>query len=57
MMEKMGYKEGTGLGAKGQGITTALRVEKHGWNAGRIIYENDEKGKSFASVCASKKTL
>lgn len=44
MMHKMGYKEGRGLGAQAQGMTTALRVEKSGHLSGRIINEHLERG-------------
>lgn len=48
IMSKMGYKEGTGLGRLGQGMSTALKVEHAGRGAGMIIHENDEaKGLFF----------
>ena len=44
MMEKMGYKEGYGLGRNKQGMSVALQVEKTGMRTGRIIHEKDIKG-------------
>lgn len=41
MMEKMGYKEGEGLGRNKQGMSVALQVEKTGKRSGRIIHEKD----------------
>jgi len=43
MMEKMGYKEGDGLGRNKQGMSVALQVEKTGMRTGRIIHEKDIK--------------
>jgi splicing factor 45 len=40
-MEKMGYKEGEGLGRNKQGMSVALQVEKTGKRSGRIIHEKD----------------
>jgi hypothetical protein len=42
MMQMMGYKEGGGLGAQGQGMTKALVVEKRGWQSGKIVHERDK---------------
>ncbi len=41
MMEKMGYREGEGLGRNKQGMSVALQVEKTGKRSGRIIHEKD----------------
>lgn len=41
-MSKMGFKEGGGLGAQGQGITTALKVKRVGYNAGAIVDEHNQ---------------
>ncbi len=40
-MEKMGYKEGEGLGRNKQGMSIPLQVEKVGKRAGRVIHEKD----------------
>ena len=37
LMAKYGYKEGSGLGKDGQGISTALVVEKTSKRGGRIV--------------------
>ena len=42
IMSKMGYKEGFGLGRTEQGMSTALRVERTGKNAGVIVSEFEE---------------
>lgn len=42
IMAKMGYLEGQGLGKHGQGMSSALRVEKKGGVGGRIVSEIDE---------------
>lgn len=41
-MQKLGYKEGSGLGRMGQGISQALKVERTGKNQGLIV-NNDER--------------
>jgi splicing factor 45 len=41
MMEKMGYKEGEGLGRNKQGMSVPLQVEKIGKRSGRVIHEKD----------------
>ncbi|CAK5092196.1 unnamed protein product [Meloidogyne enterolobii] len=38
-MSKMGYREGSGLGAKEQGISRALQVQRTGRNVGLIVGE------------------
>lgn len=43
IMSKMGYRHGFGLGRDQQGISTPLRVERTGKNAGLIISEKDEQ--------------
>jgi len=42
LMAKYGYKEGSGLGKDGQGISKALMVEKTSKRGGRIINMGDE---------------
>ena len=42
IMAKMGYTEGSGLGKHGQGMSSALRVEKKAGIGGRIVSEIDE---------------
>lgn len=42
IMQKLGYKEGSGLGRMGQGISQALKVERTGKNQGLIV-NNDER--------------
>uniref|UniRef100_A0A915LQJ1 G-patch domain-containing protein n=1 Tax=Meloidogyne javanica TaxID=6303 RepID=A0A915LQJ1_MELJA len=39
IMSKMGYREGFGLGAKEQGISRALQVQRTGRNVGLIVGE------------------
>nr|CAD2194123.1 unnamed protein product [Meloidogyne enterolobii] len=39
IMSKMGYREGSGLGAKEQGISRALQVQRTGRNVGLIVGE------------------
>ncbi|VEL33608.1 unnamed protein product [Protopolystoma xenopodis] len=41
MMARMGYREGQGLGREGQGMSTALVVEKTSRRGGKIIHERD----------------
>ena len=41
LMAKYGYKEGSGLGKDGQGISQALVVEKTSKRGGRIINQDD----------------
>lgn len=41
IMSKFGYKEGAGLGREGQGMSTALKVERLGKNAGVIVNEHE----------------
>lgn len=45
-MSKMGYRQGAGLGRTQQGISSALRIEKIGKNAGVIRSHDDENGSS-----------
>uniref|UniRef100_A0A914QP89 Splicing factor 45 n=1 Tax=Panagrolaimus davidi TaxID=227884 RepID=A0A914QP89_9BILA len=42
IMAKMGYTFGSGLGKHGQGMSSALKIEKKGGQAGKIIHETDE---------------
>merc|ERR1712029_1240689 len=42
LMAKYGYKEGSGLGKDGQGISKALMVEKTSKRGGRIINMGDD---------------
>uniref|UniRef100_A0AC34QV71 Splicing factor 45 n=1 Tax=Panagrolaimus sp. JU765 TaxID=591449 RepID=A0AC34QV71_9BILA len=42
IMAKMGYTEGSGLGKHGQGMSSALRIEKKAGHGGRIVSEIDE---------------
>uniref|UniRef100_A0A914L2N9 G-patch domain-containing protein n=1 Tax=Meloidogyne incognita TaxID=6306 RepID=A0A914L2N9_MELIC len=39
IMSKIGYREGSGLGAKEQGISRALQVQRTGGNVGLIVGE------------------
>nr|CAD2159037.1 unnamed protein product [Meloidogyne enterolobii] len=39
IMSKIGYREGSGLGAKEQGISRALQVQRTGRNVGLIVGE------------------
>uniref|UniRef100_A0A915NPB7 G-patch domain-containing protein n=1 Tax=Meloidogyne floridensis TaxID=298350 RepID=A0A915NPB7_9BILA len=39
IMSKMGYREGSGLGAKEQGISRTLQVQRTGRNVGLIVGE------------------
>ena len=43
LMAKYGYKEGSGLGKDGQGISTALVVEKTSKRGGRIVNVGDDQ--------------
>lgn len=42
IMTKFGYKEGAGLGRTGQGMSTALKVERLGKNSGVIVNEHEQ---------------
>lgn len=42
IMSKLGYRQGFGLGRDQQGMSTPLRVERTGKNAGLIILEKNE---------------
>uniref|UniRef100_A0A0N5AQ69 Splicing factor 45 n=1 Tax=Syphacia muris TaxID=451379 RepID=A0A0N5AQ69_9BILA len=42
IMTKFGYKEGAGLGRAGQGMSTALKVERLGKNSGVIVNEHEQ---------------
>jgi len=55
IMSRMGYKDGKGLGRDEQGMSTALKMEKTGGKAGRIVgaeikRETDTQGVAPASV-------
>ncbi len=41
IMEKLGYKEGAGLGKNQQGMSMALQVEKTSKRGGKILHEKD----------------
>ncbi|KAI0209007.1 Splicing factor 45 [Lamellibrachia satsuma] len=41
IMARMGYRHGQGLGKAGQGMSTALQVEKTSKRGGKIIHEKD----------------
>ncbi|CDW53651.1 ubiquitin carboxyl terminal hydrolase BAP1 [Trichuris trichiura] len=41
IMERYGYKQGSGLGKAEQGMSTALQVEKTGARLGKIVHEKD----------------
>ena len=47
-MEKLGYKEGSGLGKNQQGMSMALQVEKTSKRGGKIIHEKDILKSKFA---------
>ncbi len=55
MMQKMGYKEGEGLGKNKQGMSVALQIEKTGKLSGRIIHEKDIIGINFFQLFAKNK--
>lgn len=40
-MAKYGFKDGSGLGKQGQGMSVALQVEKTSKRGGRIIHEKE----------------
>lgn len=50
MMQKMGYKEGEGLGKNKQGMSVALQIEKTGKLSGRIIHEKDIIEQSISQI-------
>ncbi|EFO25312.1 G-patch domain-containing protein [Loa loa] len=50
IMSKFGYKEGAGLGRSGQGMSTALKVERLGKNSGVIVNEHELNARAEASV-------
>ncbi|KAM3725853.1 Splicing factor [Dirofilaria immitis] len=50
IMSKFGYKEGTGLGRSGQGMSTALKVERLGKNSGVIVNEHEFSTRAEASI-------
>uniref|UniRef100_A0A5S6QYW1 Splicing factor 45 n=1 Tax=Trichuris muris TaxID=70415 RepID=A0A5S6QYW1_TRIMR len=55
IMERYGYKQGSGLGKTEQGISTALQVEKTGLRLGKIIHEKDvqkDEAPAEANECA-----
>ncbi len=43
MMARMGYRQGQGLGKEGQGMASALVVEKTSRRGGKIIHEKDRQ--------------
>jgi len=53
MMLKMGYREGQGLGREGQGMSTALTVEKTSRRGGKIIHERDERAAAAAGAAGA----
>ncbi|VDK54055.1 unnamed protein product, partial [Anisakis simplex] len=50
IMTKFGYKEGAGLGRTGQGMSTALKVERLGKNAGVIVNEHEQNLRAAAAA-------
>uniref|UniRef100_A0A0R3S508 Splicing factor 45 n=1 Tax=Elaeophora elaphi TaxID=1147741 RepID=A0A0R3S508_9BILA len=50
IMTKFGYKEGAGLGRSGQGMSTALKVERLGKNSGVIVNEHELSTRVEASA-------
>uniref|UniRef100_A0A915LGJ1 G-patch domain-containing protein n=1 Tax=Meloidogyne javanica TaxID=6303 RepID=A0A915LGJ1_MELJA len=59
IMSKMGYREGFGLGAKEQGISRALQVQRTGGNVGLIVGEEKASAAittiyQFSSTTAEK---
>uniref|UniRef100_F1L5L4 Splicing factor 45 n=1 Tax=Ascaris suum TaxID=6253 RepID=F1L5L4_ASCSU len=53
IMTKFGYKEGAGLGRAGQGMSTALKVERLGKNAGVIVNEHEQNARAAAAAAAA----
>ena len=54
IMARMGYRHGQGLGKAGQGMSTALQVEKTSKRGGKIIHEKDvAKGRKQLGVIRS----
>ncbi|VDM44576.1 unnamed protein product [Toxocara canis] len=53
IMTKFGYKEGAGLGRAGQGMSTALKVERLGKNAGVIVNEHEQNIRAAAAAAAA----
>ncbi|KAL1234204.1 Splicing factor [Trichinella pseudospiralis] len=50
IMERYGYKQGSGLGRDEQGMSTALQVEKVGTRHGKIIHESSSVATSSTEV-------
>ncbi|BHF73829.1 hypothetical protein SprV_0401691300 [Sparganum proliferum] len=50
MMARMGHRDGQGLGREGQGMSSALVVEKTSRRGGKIIHERDRQRAANAAV-------